>query len=170
MRNLKQLYLNENNLTDVAATAIAESEHLTKLTHISLAHNDIKSLGASVLASSENMANLTHLWLTNNKIQQEGMQAIAISDHLNNLEYLDVSQCEIGNEGIQVLSLTNKRKLKFINLNHNGISSKGFKILSECENMPLLSEIKIYEGNPVSNEFKSALKRSKFLPALRHIQ
>ena len=170
MRNLTQLYLDENNLTDQAATAIAESEHLRKLTHLSLGHNKIEGKGAAELAVSENMANLTHLWFTNNKIRQEGMQAIALSNHLTNLEYLDVSQCEIGNEGVQVLSLTNKRKLKFINLYHNGISSKGYKLLSESENMPLLSEIKIYEGNPVSNEFKSALKRSKFLPALRHIQ
>ena len=39
MRNLKELYLDENGLTDQAAIAIAESPHLTKLASLSLGHN-----------------------------------------------------------------------------------------------------------------------------------
>lgn len=39
MRNLKELYLDENGLTDHAAVAIAESPHLNKLVRLSLGYN-----------------------------------------------------------------------------------------------------------------------------------
>ena len=122
------------------------------------------------MASSENIANLTHLWLQNNKIKEDGMQALSMSDHLSNLEHLDVSQCDIGDVGVQVLALSSKRKLKFLNLSHNKIGEHGYKMLAISENMPLLSEIRIYDGNANSTEAKNALRRAKCLPALRHIQ
>lgn len=169
MRNLKELYLDENSLTDQAAIAIAESPHLTKLTHLSLGHNNIKAEGTAALANSVNLANLTHLWLHNNKMREDGMQPIAMSEVMNNLEVLDVSQCEIGDLGVQLLAVSSKRRLKWLNLIHNKIGETGYKMLSLAEQMPLLAEIKIYEGNVVTTEAKNALRRAKNLSALRHI-
>ena len=69
-----------------------------------------------------------------------------------------------------MLALSNKRKLKSLNLTHNKIGENGYKMLAMSESMPLLSEIRIYDGNANTTEAKNALRRAKCLPALRHIQ
>ena len=97
------------------------------------------------------------------------MQAFALSAHLQNIEYLDAGQCEIGDIGVQVLALSRMRRLKFLNLRHNGIGENGYKMLAMSESMPLLNEIRIYEGNTATTEAKNVLRRAKALPALRHI-
>ena len=56
MRNLVELCLDDNHLTNDAAIAIAESPYLNKLKKLSLGYNDIKKEGAIALASSENFS------------------------------------------------------------------------------------------------------------------
>ena len=68
-----------------------------------------------------------------------------------------------------MLALSKMRKLKFLNLRHNGIGENGYKMLAMSESMPLLNEIRIYEGNTATTEAKNILRRAKTFTALRHI-
>jgi hypothetical protein len=60
-------------------------------------------------------------------------------------------------------------KIRFLNLFHNGIGEIGFKMIADCDSMPLLTELRIYEGNLCSVESKNALKRARIMQCLRHI-
>ena len=63
LRNLEKLYLDDNELTTVAAHALGESQYLSQVVHLSLNYNRILKEGLSAIANSSNFAKLTHLYV-----------------------------------------------------------------------------------------------------------
>src|SRR5262249_39138799 len=76
------LSFNGNNISDEGARALAQSNHLPRLTSLRLDNNNIGPEGARALADSPQLAGLTHLNLNGNHIGGEGARALAASPHL----------------------------------------------------------------------------------------
>jgi len=138
--------------------------------HLSLNFNCIGAAGGIMLSHSENSRNLKRLELETNELKDEGMESLAMSPNLINIEYLNVKQNEIKDEGARSIAIGSMRKLNFLNINQNEISDKGYKAIAESDQLPLLTELHIYEGNiTTSIEPKNSLKRSKKLKALKYL-
>ncbi len=55
-RNLKKLYLDDNELTSASGKYLAESQFLTQLTHLSLGYNKLADAGVSEFVKSKNFS------------------------------------------------------------------------------------------------------------------
>ena len=92
VEELKELHLEENNLTDESVIAIAKSPKLEKLEMLTLARNQITDVGALALANSKTLVNLKELDLNFNQIENQGAIAIARAEIFSNLEALKLGQ------------------------------------------------------------------------------
>ena len=79
---------------------LAESPHLANLTSLNLENNDIDDAGAQALAASPYLQKLTRLDLMNAGIGDTGAQALATSPHLQHLASLNLEDNSIGPVGL----------------------------------------------------------------------
>lgn len=116
------------------------------------------------IANSINFNKLTYLELESNEIEAEGVHAMAVSPHMVHLTHLNLKSNLVGNEGLFGLSIGIIKKLKYLNVQHNGIGEDGFRVIAESDNFTKLAELKIFDGNPgTTTEAKNALKRASTL-------
>ena len=116
---LKSLRLNNNNIGDHGATALARSTTLAQLESLYLENeNWIHALGIKAMAESKNLASLRRLVLTLNVIGDEGAIYLANSQHLSGLHFLNVAGNKLSPKGEDALqkttALTNLKVLEIV--------------------------------------------------------
>ena len=121
------------------------------------------------MCKSSNFTNLTHLHLPSNLLSSNSCFNLAVCGKFPLLTHLDIKINTVGSKGIETLIVGSLQKLTFLDMNHSEVDDMGFKYLAECETLPQLYELKIFEGNPASTESKNMLRRSKKLANLRYI-
>ena len=77
---------------------------ISRLTTLNLEQNEVGNIGARAIANSAHFANLTALELGNDGIGEAGAEAIADSPHLANLTILDLSGNNIGDSGTRTIA------------------------------------------------------------------
>jgi len=118
--NIKTLYLNSNELTDISGVKLFKNLEI-----LSLGFNEITDI--SVI---KNLKNLKQLYLDDNKVED-----IFVLNYLNNIEVLDIKNLQLESDQIQYInSLKNLKYLYCYN---------GFKDMSVTKQLNKNINIKI---------------------------
>jgi Ran GTPase-activating protein (RanGAP) involved in mRNA processing and transport len=139
VQNIKELYLNDNKISDDGCVSIGESKYLNNTIVFNLADNNIGERGAVSLSKSQHLKSLSELSFSSNKIGDDGAIALINSPNLSSLRRLSISYSGLGDDTMLVLSTTPyKNKLKYLDLSNNNISDIGVRYLIEAEHLRAL--------------------------------
>ncbi len=118
--DLVSLRVDDDSLTDAAAHAIADSDHMKSLRELHLNRNSIGDEGAAALARSPVAASLSMLSLAGNRIGDAGVIALAESAQMFGLGELILSENRLGDAGVIALAhARNMRALEHLHLYGN---------------------------------------------------
>ncbi len=131
--NITGLYLSSNNIGDVGVSALAASTTLRRLKSLYLGSNGIGPVGAEAIATSPAFGDLDALDLSNNPIRTSGVKKFVGSTILTRLSLLDLTGARIGSLGAsKFIKAKNFPNLKRCSLMSNGIDEDGgIEILEE---------------------------------------
>lgn len=155
----RELYLSNDNVTDIGAEALGKNSVVKELSLYTEAgsSNKITSKGAAALAEN---SHLETLWISNHNIGDKGAQAFG---HAANLKNLLADNNNIGGEG--AIGLTN-HKFNYLYLINNHIGDLGAMALAKSD----LRQIDL-SNNPIGTLGVKALAKSTSLRglALTHV-
>ena len=148
------VYLDENNMGDAGACALAQALKNKNVKTLNLSNNRISDAGAVCLAASLLNNKNTSLSLTKNKIGAIGAEALvkAWSYH-SNTSLIDLSDNNIGDVGAKRIALALKDhpgKVKTLWLRRNEIGLEGDKALAQ--HLPSSVKEVVYRTKKVSFE------------------
>ena len=142
--NLEVLDLALNkNISGSAATAIANSPYMSRLTELNLYWGDIGRYGAEALAKSAHVTKLEKLVIANSRIKDDGLVALVESPNMANLIHLDLYACRASDVGVSAIAgsphMTN---LRYLNLTGNSSKFTAAGIAALMESPYLHESIK----------------------------
>lgn len=126
--------------------ALADSEHLRRLSSLDLSDNRLETRDLRALVVSEHLTNLTALNLAHNRIGDGGIRALAESPLLGQVTHLDLRHNDFGPGGVRALARAlvilarspEGLRLQRLNLRGNNIGTAGWRLLADS---PLLQRI-----------------------------
>ena len=151
MSQLETLVLLKNTLQHEGILAIAQSEHLRKVTELNISGCSPTLESLQELMSSDNVKLLKILQINNTQLGNDGFKAIVNSSNLGQLTGLEVHSCLIRQEGVKALSESPfMSQLTQLRISANNIRD-GVKYLSESLHVTKLHSLQLF-GYPIGWE------------------
>ncbi|XP_031552745.1 NACHT, LRR and PYD domains-containing protein 6-like [Actinia tenebrosa] len=128
--NIKRLYLNANNITDVGVKIICDMLPGTNITHLHLGANDITDVGVETICDMLPGTNITHLYLGYNNITDVSVEIICDMLPRTNITHLDLGWNKITDVGVKIIcDMLPRTKITDLNLDVNKITNVGAQCL-----------------------------------------
>ena len=160
LRNLRNIYLNNNLLTSLQDGVLDGPKSLSDL---DLSGNRISDIGLNVFTNRYNLRNLRNISLSNNKLTslRDG-----VFDGLKSLRYLYLSRNRLSDIGLHVFSNQSAlRNLRNIHLNDNLLTALQDGVFDGLKSLRYL----YLGGNPISDIGLRVFSNRSNLRNLRHI-
>lgn len=165
--DLERLHLDNNDLRDTGATAIAEQVSLT-IRELELSYNRIGEHGAAAIAESPRLAKLEKLWLIKNPLGPYGVSRFIRTMQLPGLTFLDISWCGLGEHMAAVLATPHLAQLKSLDLCGNAIGERGVRALVGRP-LPRLERLQLGDNHLTDGAIDILCAHAHHLPALRQL-
>ena len=161
-RTLQRLYLDNNQISDEGATALAQAmKGNTTMQELYLGHNQISDEGATALAQAlKGNTTLQQLYLGSNQISDEGATALANAMKGNTtLQQLSLYNNQISDEGATALAnaMKGNTTLQQLSLRNNQISDEGATALANAMKGNTTLQRLYLGNNQISDEGATAL-------------
>jgi uncharacterized protein (TIGR02996 family) len=166
---LCSLTLAGQHLVGLAATELAESAHLGRLSRLVLSHNDLSDEGAEHLAKGRHLDQLHCLFLDRNAIGPDGAEMLLTSPRRAGLRRLNLNDNALGDEGAWSIAGAERwPALTHLSLGSNDIEPDGISALVWSPHVARLEELDL-SGNAVLNQGAIDLASSPHLCGLRRL-
>ena len=169
---LKDLNLNDNNITDQAAEDLASViKNNSNLEQLYLANNDLKTSSVLILQALKENSKLTVLNLNDNNMTGEAAEDLAsVIKNNSNLEWLYLANNDLKTSSVLILqALKENSKLTVLNLNDNNMTGEAAEDLaSVIKNNSNLEQIGLANNDLKTSSvlILQALKENSKLKAL----
>ncbi len=155
--SLKELYLQNHEIGDAGAVALAQSKTLEQLTTLNLANNTIHVEGLKALLTAD-LPSLRYLNLAGNKIEGYLLFDIESWNAKGQLTTLNLSSMELGDEGVEYLARSAAlESLTTLILNQNWIRGRAANRLLKSRYLEKLRRIQL-EGNLIDELSQEKLR------------
>jgi uncharacterized protein (TIGR02996 family) len=147
---LRSLHLGGRHRGDLLAEQVAQIETLGSLRELGLEDNQLSAKGLSALARSPFLRELRVLSLDENALSSEGASALASADW-GELRVLSLSETELRDEGAQILADSGRfRSLTELDLGGTRLSDEGVAALADSGMLQTVERLFLWRNEPLA--------------------